>query len=172
MNPPDTFEADFRRVFDERFPALFRYLDRLCADPDLAADLAQEAFVRLYERKTMPLEVRTWLVAVSSNLLRDERRRRSRRRRLLLGRAASDLMGDSEPSPDAGPLRAEVRQMVRAALDTLPERDAQLLLLREEGLSYREIALALGLNEVSVGTLLLRARAAFQTAMEARPYAS
>lgn len=170
--PTDSFEAEFRRAFDERFSSLFRYLDRLCADPDLAADLAQEAFVRLYHRKAMPEDVRTWLVAVSSNLLRDDRRRRSRQRRLLLHRSASDLMGDPAPAPDTRSLRTEVQHEVRAALDSLPERDAQLLLLREEGLSYRELAVALGLNEVSVGTLLARARSAFQAAMEERPHAS
>lgn len=128
--------------------------------------------MRLYHRKAMPEDVRTWLVAVSNNLLRDDRRRRSRQRRLLLHRSAADLMGDPAPAPDALPLRTEVRREVRAALDSLPERDAQLLLLREEGLSYRELAVALGLNEVSVGTLLARARTAFHAAMEERPYAS
>lgn len=166
MTLTDSFEADFRRTFDARFPSLFRYLDRLCADPDLAADLAQEAFVRLYNRNAMPVNVWTWLVAVSSNLLRDDRRRRSRQRRLLLRRSAADLMGDPSPSPDSGALRAEARREVRAVLDTLRERDVQLLLLREEGLSYRELGVALGISEISVGTFLARARLAFQAAME------
>jgi RNA polymerase sigma factor (sigma-70 family) len=53
---------------------------------------------------------------------------------------------------------------VRAALRELSPRDQEMLLLRAEGYSYREIASALGLNEPSVGTLLARAKRAFRQA--------
>lgn len=166
MTAPESFEATFRRLFDEHFGAVFRYFDRSCGDPDLAADLAQETFVRLYNRNEVPDKPRTWLISVGSNLLRDDRRRRSRQSRLVLHRTASDLMGDQEPSPDTTLLHGELRSRVRRALDTMPERDSQLLLLREEGLSYRELAVALRIHERSVGTLLARARAAFRIALE------
>jgi RNA polymerase sigma-70 factor (ECF subfamily) len=51
---------------------------------------------------------------------------------------------------------------VRRALDRMPERDCNLLLLRAEGFSYRDIAAALELNEASIGTLLARAKTAFR----------
>ncbi len=47
-------------------------------------------------------------------------------------------------------------------LGALPTRQAELLLLRHEGLSYDEVAAALGLNPASVGTLLARAQQAFR----------
>jgi RNA polymerase sigma factor (sigma-70 family) len=53
----------------------------------------------------------------------------------------------------------------RTALDSLPLRDRQLLLLRYEGYSYRELASALDLTETSVGTLLARAKDAFRRAL-------
>jgi RNA polymerase sigma-70 factor (ECF subfamily) len=56
----------------------------------------------------------------------------------------------------------EDRASVRAALDRLPERERQLLLLRAEGFSYKQLASALALHEGSVGTLLARARESFQ----------
>ena len=63
-------------------------------------------------------------------------------------------------------MSGESRRDVRAALETLPERDRQILLLHGEGYRYREIALALRMNEASVGTLLARARRAFRDAYE------
>jgi len=50
-------------------------------------------------------------------------------------------------------------------LDSLPERERQMLLLRYEGFSYREVAHALAINEASVGTLLARAKTAFRDAL-------
>ena len=55
---------------------------------------------------------------------------------------------------------------VRAVLSRLPVRDQQMLLLRHEGYSYREIGTALEIAETSVGTLLMRATAAFAAAFE------
>jgi RNA polymerase sigma-70 factor (ECF subfamily) len=51
---------------------------------------------------------------------------------------------------------------VRAVLASMPRRDAELLLLRSDDMSYEELAAALSLNPASVGTLLSRARQAFR----------
>lgn len=56
--------------------------------------------------------------------------------------------------------------MVRRALDALAPRERALLLMRAEGYSYRELAVALQLTETSVGTLLARARVAFRKTFE------
>jgi RNA polymerase sigma-70 factor (ECF subfamily) len=61
---------------------------------------------------------------------------------------------------------------VRSALDRLSPRDQELLLLRAEGYSYRDLADVLSLNEASVGTLLARAKRAFETAYEEAKHAS
>jgi RNA polymerase sigma-70 factor (ECF subfamily) len=69
-------------------------------------------------------------------------------------------------APDAASLiwskRDDERAAVRRALAALPERQAQLLLMRHAGLSYRELAEALGIAPGSVGTSLVRAEAAFE----------
>ncbi len=57
--------------------------------------------------------------------------------------------------------RREVVDEVRRALAGLPERDRQLLLMRGEGFSYREIGDAVGVKHTSVGTLLARAQQRF-----------
>jgi RNA polymerase sigma factor (sigma-70 family) len=91
----------------------------------------------------------------------------------LLAREAVQSSGDHAPSaPDAELEVEEQRRAVRAALDSMRERERQLLLLRHEGYSYRELATALGLTESSVGTLLARAKAAFRSAFEERHGAS
>ena len=161
-----SFRDQFAVLFNEEFPRAFRYLDRVSGDPDLAADLAQESFVRLYRRGAMPDEPRVWLLTVAMNLFRNTMSSRSRHARLLTeARAQSSL---SDPSPSASEVREahEVRDHVRATLDGMPERDRHLLLLRAEGYSYRELAAALGLHEASVGTLLARARAAFRASYQ------
>ena len=158
------FNAEFRAAFDSRYEELFRWLNRYCGDPSLAADVAQETFVRLHARGEMPEDVRAWIVSVALNLVRDEQRRTTRRRLLLLRRPAGTTMADPEPSPEDDVLSAERRALVRRALDGMSERDRALLLLREEGYSYRELSVALALNESSVGTLLMRAKSAFRDA--------
>lgn len=161
------FEAAVTALFHARFQSLFRYLDRLSGDPDLAADLAQEAFVRLYERGAMPDDAPAWLATVATNLFRDSHRRTQRRDKIM--EFHSDTMSpDSLPAADAVMEDDEVRDTVRAALDSLPLRDRQLLLLRHEGYSYRELAEVTGVAEGSVGTLLVRATRAFQQAFTAQ----
>ena len=157
-----SFPDQFTAVFDASFVRLFRYLDRLSGDPELAADLAQEAFVRLYQRGSLPDAPAAWLISVAMNLFRNERGARSRRRRLLTEARSRHAVGDGPPPPDDQAIAGETRRRVRAAIDLMPPRERRLLLLQAEGFSYREIAAGLGLHEASVGTLLARARRAFR----------
>jgi RNA polymerase sigma factor (sigma-70 family) len=162
------FEADFRAAFAERHAELFRVIDRYLGDASLASDIVQETFMRLYRRGTMPDDLRGWLVSVALNQARDEHRTRARRLRLLRRRAPEEHMGDAAPSPEDDVLSAERRTLVRRALDRLPPRDRALLLLREEGYSYRELAVTLEIVESSIGTLLARAKVAFRRAYESQ----
>jgi RNA polymerase sigma factor (sigma-70 family) len=158
---PLRFDDAFERLFESEYPRLFRYLDRLSGDPDLAADLVQEAFIRLHLRGTMPDRPAVWLVTVALNLFRNERTTAGRRKRLLsLWQVRGSDSSNAFISEDLDPPSARVRR----AMTGLSPRDRELLVLRAEGYSYREIASALQLNEGSVGTLLARARQAFRRA--------
>ncbi len=157
-------ESDFASLFQSEFPRLFRYLDRLSGDPDLASDLAQEAFVRLHRRGSAPESPGAWLATVATNLFRNQRKTAGRRRRLLTLTRGAAAHSDPPPPPSRCIEADEERRRVRAALDRLSERDRQLLLLRAEGYSYRELANILDLLEASVGTSLARARASFKEA--------
>lgn len=164
MDAPEaaSFHDQFVALFTVHFPRLYRYLDRLSGEPELAADVAQEAFVRLYRRGALPDAPEAWLISVAMNLFRNVKSSRSRRRRLLTPARSEVVLSDPPPSPEQAAIAEESRGRVRAAIDRLPERERRLLLLRAEGYSYRDMAAALDLNEASVGTLLARARRAFR----------
>ncbi|MBL8980323.1 MAG: sigma-70 family RNA polymerase sigma factor [Gemmatimonadetes bacterium] len=159
----------FERLFHAQFPRLQRYLDRLSGDGELARDLAQESFLRLYRRSGLPDRPEAWLITVATNLWRNARAARGRRRRLLGPARAPELVGDPSPSPAHATLAAEAGVRVRAALAQLPDRDRELLLLLAEGYRYREIAEATGIAEASIGTLLARAKRAFRAAYPEDP---
>lgn len=160
------FDAWYAGFFDAHFPRLFRILDRISGEPALAADLAQESFIRLYRRGETPDAPAAWLISVAMNLFRNARSKRNRRVRLLSDARAASVLSDPATAPDEALVAEQTRLRVRSALDRLPERERQLLLLRAEGYAYRDIAIALELNEASVGTLLARARLAFREAYE------
>jgi RNA polymerase sigma-70 factor, ECF subfamily len=157
--------VDFDGLFQRLYPSLFRYLHRLTGDADAAEDVAQESFVRLLRQNLTEDEVRPWLFTVAMNLVRDRARKTDRRQRLLTG--APQLVKPG-PLPDEDLERSERIAAVRSVLDTLPERDRQLLLMREEGFKYEEIAQVVGVAPASVGTLIARALRRFVEAYRAR----
>lgn len=160
-----SFRERFRAAYHEHYEPVFRYLDRLSGDPDLAADIVQETFVRLYRRGSLPEKPDRWLVTVALNLFRN--RHNKVRRRGELNRAhRSELSSPSPPSPLRVAQASERGERVRRALDRLSERDRELLLLRAEGYAYRDLARILDLNESSVGTFLARAKRSFREAYE------
>jgi RNA polymerase sigma factor (sigma-70 family) len=95
------------------------------------------------------------------NLVRDHARRQDTVRRLT-----PPLESVSFDTPDRDLERSETIRQVRAALDRLPPRDRELLMMRESGFRYREIAEVIGVKTESVPTLAMRALARFRTAYE------
>jgi RNA polymerase sigma-70 factor (ECF subfamily) len=146
------------------------YLTRLTRDRGRAEELAQEAFLRLYERASGYQErgqLLPYLLRIATNLLRSEERRNRRWRTLaqLVGTPVATV----EPSPQRQLLSGEATRVVEAALGELPLRYRAPLVLREiEGLSYREIADALGCREGTVKSRINRARERLKTLLE--PY--
>lgn len=150
-----TAHRNFDALYERLYPQLYGYVERLVGDADVAKDVAQEAFVRLLSRPELTGDdARLWIFTVATNLVRDRGRSTVRRRHLLSARPVDQPT--AEP-PDAGVERAEVVERVRSALDRLPERDRVMLLMREEGFRYAEIARAIDVAPASVGTLIARA---------------
>lgn len=105
------------------------------------------------------------------NLVRDETRKDARRRKRL-DRMRDEQQAESVVPPAPTSMeRDEDRAMARRAVDALADRDRDALMMREEGLSYEEIAAALDLSVSSVGTTLSRARRRLMEAFEAQQVA-
>ena len=152
---------DFQAVYRELYPSLSRYVHRYTGDTDAAADIVQDSFLRLLEHDLPRDEVRPWIFVVATNLARDRVRKRERRRRLLVANQEPRI---TSGSPHEDLERAERVAAVRRALERLSERDRQMLLMREEGFRYSEIAEAVGVRSTSVGALVARALKRFSAA--------
>jgi RNA polymerase sigma-70 factor, ECF subfamily len=148
---------DVERLFREYHDPLVRYLTRRLGDRDWAEEVAQETFVRALRQTELQNE-RAWLFAVATNLVRDEARKDARRRRHLELLTEESKSSAAVEQPITELERAQERALARRAIDALGERDREALLMREEGLDYKEIAEALELSLASVGTTLSRAR--------------
>jgi RNA polymerase sigma-70 factor (ECF subfamily) len=160
---------NIRRLFERHYPSLVWYLHGRLGDRDLAEDLAQEAFVRLIDKP--PRAPDAWLYVVAGNLARDAQRSEGRRSQHLAivdaqGRTAD--AADPAPSAEAVMCSAEESALVQDTLAMLPERDAALLVMRADNVSYREIAAAIGVAPTSVGPLLSRAQQRFIRALGSR----
>jgi RNA polymerase sigma-70 factor, ECF subfamily len=147
---------DWGSLYEQLYPGLVRYLHSKVWDADRARELAQEVFVRALNAH--PDEPRAWLFTVAANLARDEARLAVRRKKHLT-LLKSEVAADPPRVDPVAVMEAEERAMtVRRALDSLGERDREVLLLRDAGLGYPEIAARTGLAVGAVGTTLCRAR--------------
>lgn len=155
--------AEFTLIYQRYFDAIYRYVvARLGADA--AADIASEVFVRAFEnRRSYDLErplARPWLYGIAANLIRDSLRSRSRRRRAYLRTAG--FGDDPEADLDAALDRAHAEVMmpkINIALSKLRTGDREVLLLfAVGGLSYEEVAAAVGIPVGTVRSRLSRSR--------------
>lgn len=165
---------DWTAVYEETYGDLVRFLHRKVWDADRAQDLAQEAFVRALRQQ--PSNPRAWVFTVAANLAKDEARTAIRRRRHLeLVKAEAEATTDEQPDPVERIDDERRMARVRAALSALSERDRDVLLLWDAGLSYDDIAAQTGLAVGAIGTTLARARRRLvdaYDALEARNVAS
>ena len=147
--------VNWAEVYNTLYGDLVRFLYRKVWDAERAQDLAQETFVRCL--KQQPDNARALVFTVAANLARDEARSAIRRKKHL-----TLLRGEAESNKPQTPVeeseRAAQERAVQLALDQLTERDREILLLWNAGLSYDEIAANTGLSIGAIGTTLARAR--------------
>lgn len=157
-------KTDWNALYRTLFPELVRYLHRKVWDEERARDLAQEAFVRALRDE--PDRPRAWLFTVASNLAKDEARTVLRRKRHLTLLKTERVSTARQEDPARDLAEKERHRQVQGALETLSERDRELLLLWDAGMNYDEIAAESGLAVGAVGTSLARARKRLVTAFE------
>lgn len=164
ISSADDFEAAFR----QHYARVQTIASRIAASDGEAEELAQEAFLRLHGAPVLlqpQEEIGAWLVRVVTNLalntVRSRRREQDRLTRVGNMEATNSAYRAAEADPAQIVARNDERQRVRVVLQELSPRARACLVLRHSGLSYAEIARALGIAPGSVGTTLARAEAAF-----------
>jgi RNA polymerase sigma-70 factor (ECF subfamily) len=153
----EAFEVLVYRYQDK----LVNYLNNLLHDYDLAVDLAQEAFIRVYRnanRYEGKYRFSTWIYRIATNLAIDEIRRRERKGRFffynvmaLFQRGDRDYqLPDRRESPEKQLDRKQKLDRLRVAIDALPEKYRLAFMLKEaQELSYEETSKIL---RISIGT--------------------
>jgi len=162
-------QSAFGELVERHKDGLVNYLTRLCGSPEQAEDLAQEAFLRLYERGTHYREqgkLQAYLFRIGTNLFRSQRRREQRWYRL--GRLFFSANGHhSEAVQQTRILQDELGQKLSTALLDLPLRyRAPLVLSFIEGWTHREIADLMRCQEGTVKSRIHRGRKLLQAQLE------
>ena len=136
---------------------------RMTGNSEDAADMSQEAFIKAYNSLSSfrgDSKFSVWLYRIVSNVCLDYLRSRTRKPTVSLSTEEVELdIADESQSPELLLDRSLTRDAVRRGLAALPPDHREILLLREiQGLSYEEIAAALGLEAGTVKSRIFRAR--------------
>ena len=153
--------STFDDLFEAHYEPIARAIVRIIQDRGRAEELAVEAFWKLHKNpNAQGPSARGWLHRTAVRLALDELRRRARQSRYE--RMLGWIHLSRSRTPDELFSSSEEQGRVRMVLATLPDRQAELLLLRHDGASYGDLASSLDINPASVGTLLSRAQQAFR----------
>jgi len=151
-------EVVARGLFERHSKRIFGFCVRRLSSREEAEDAVQTTFInalRALQRGVRPLSEEAWLFKIAENVCLATHRSNGRRRRFELAEAPSEI---PEPPSAREDGRESAAELVKAMAE-VPENQRRALLLREwRGLSYREIALELGVSVASVETLIFRAR--------------
>ena len=152
--------------------ALMQFLRRSSRSRTEADDLRQEVYVRVCEaaRREIPQPARPFVFTVARNLLID----RARREQIVSIEAVADLgaleIAADEPEPDRTVIARQELRRLQTALDRLPNRCRQAVVLRKiDGLSYREIGLRMGIAEDTVSKHLREGMYALADVLHSEP---
>jgi RNA polymerase sigma-70 factor (ECF subfamily) len=165
-------DREAARVLTDRLaPRVLSYAWRMLGDRAEAEDVAQEAMLRLWriapEWRAGEAQATTWLYRVATNLATDRLRQRKRRRAEAL--EVGQEPADPQPGALSGLIEADRLAALHAALDTLPDRQRQAVVLRHiEGLTNPEIAAILEIGVEAVESLTARGKRALAAALAGR----
>ncbi len=155
----DNDESAFKELFERYFQQLYATMLVYTKNATDAEDIVQSIFLKVWERRGLLHKVdnpESWLFITARNEFLDRfRKLRSEekyRRHLLT------LFADSAASPEEFIIAAQREATVRKAIEALPEKQQQAILLsRRDGLTYDEIAVAMGIARTTVKEHISRA---------------
>lgn len=175
--------AAFEELVKRHQRTVYALLYQLAPDWNDTSDLAQEVFIRIWRsinNLRNPSSFRSWLTQIVTNLFYDELRRRPRRVPTISmdinedgddgdGASTTRDIPDNTALPDEIILSNELSEIIRLAMNKLPEQFRTAVVLRElEGLSYEEIAILTKTEMGTVKSRIARARTKLQELLQ--PY--
>jgi RNA polymerase sigma-70 factor, ECF subfamily len=174
-------DAAFTLLVTKYKDALINYLNAMVGNHDVAADLAQETFLRVYRnisRYSNIYQFSTWLYRIATNLAIDEMRYRKRRGQVFYNNVWDNSRTYETERPEMqisdirlGPrdemLRKESSQMLGDAIRSLPEKYRTAFIMKEiQELPYETIAQVLKCSTGTIKSRLHRARELLQRKLE------
>ena len=165
-----TGDEDALRVLVQRWQRpVYGFLVHMVRSPQEAEDLTQDVFLKVHEqagRYRAQGKFRSWLMRIAGNAARSVLRRRK-----IIRWISFDPSKHDRPARGDDPIqrleRDETIAMVQAAIDRLPARQREAVVMRRyQDMSYQEIADALGTTIPGVESLLQRATAALRRELE------
>lgn len=155
--------AAFEKIYREQRDAVYGYLLYMTRDEQLAQDLAQETFLKIFvnlHRFKGESSEKTWCIAIARNTYFSWKRKK---RPVLVEEKYGTEASEENRTPEEMFLQKEKSEMIRQILFGMKEEQRQLLLLRDyEKLSYKEIGELLGLSEIIVKSRIHRARECYR----------
>lgn len=147
----------FEALWQQARPRVWRLVARLAGSTDSADDLTQEVSLRAFQAFSDfrgQSNAFTWLYRIAVNVVLRHRERQTQPTLSLDAPQSAELFARANKEPSPAALQAELRSIVQAALDRLPDDlRVPLILHTYEQWKYREIAEAL---EIPVGTVMSR----------------
>jgi RNA polymerase sigma-70 factor (ECF subfamily) len=163
----DTAHAFVEALFAKHQREIYAYLVRMLRDPELAADLTQDAFVKAYkayDSLQKDENARAWLYQIAHRVALDE----LRRRKIIRMVPWSGEARGAAPSAERIALDLRLSGPLERALAQIPERQRAALLLAElHDLTGLELAAAMGVSHVAARAILTRARESLRRALAA-----
>jgi RNA polymerase sigma-70 factor (ECF subfamily) len=163
-------KASFETLMHKYYGRVLNFVYRFIGRKDIAEDLTQEVFIKVYQNVTSyrpQAKFQTWVFTIARNVSLNELRKLNQTAFSLdetfeneEGEALRPQMEDHKtPSPDAGVLEDEKIALIQEAIQSLPENQRTAVLLRRyEDFSYEEIAKTMNCSVEAVKSLLSRAK--------------
>lgn len=148
--------ADYNQCVDQHSDGVYRFALKHLRDTDLAKDVVQESFARLWMKvdEVDAMKAKSYLFTTAHHVMVDEVRKSSKSTRME--EHHEDLTWTSQSQPD-------LQEVLERGLATLPEIQRSVVLLRDlEGYSYEEIAGITGLSLDQVKVYIYRGRTAMK----------
>ncbi len=158
MNAPD---IEFERIYRDHYRRIYLFLYKLCRNAETAEDLTQETFYQAYislGKYNGQCELFTWLASIAKNLF-FKYLRSTTKESMIIDLYVTDLEAPLSDEPGYRLVKEVEIEDVRRAIDSMPKKYGEVLVLRIYGeLPYEEIARKLGISVNSAKVIFHRAK--------------